>query len=667
MTSAQPQPVYAFGGFRLEPRSRSLRGPGGPVAVTAKAFDALVYLVEHAGELVERARLIDVLWPKTVVEDNNLNQAVVALRRVLGDGFIATIPGRGYQFVAPVTTLTLAPTPTAVTPRRRFRITRVWAAFATMVGIFVVGVVLYAMSRAPIPPTTVRLAILPFENLSPDAEDAFFADGLHWEISSAIVRRAPGLDVVSRRTMQQYRGTAKPLTELATELGATHVLEGSVRREGDDVRLVLQLSDGRSDKLLWSHDYPRKRQDTMALEAEVADAVATQLLGRKVPDELSAPPTNPEAYDSYLKGKLALRELSGYRAEREWRAAEAEFSDAIARDPKFWRAYLDRANVRRLLIANGYTHSVELVAAEQGDLEMARELAPDEPLVLVAEAEAAIQSDPAHALELFERAEARGLTDAELLWPKVAILLRLGRWHDGLALLRRLVALDPGNGAQLDIAWFQFMWAHEPADALRVMDLALASQPGDKHLRWQRAQTLFLFTGDIEPWEANDDADVTAAPGAITFEEGAAAIAFFKSRRFFGRYAELRRYLDAVRVEALRNVLIGHFVVPSVGETPVAELRGWTDLLLGEPDAARNDAEAIRSYVDRRAASDNNRWYLTLLLAEAELFDGEPERAMELAHEALAPRPVRDVSQSPAPKKIMPSWFKPSCLLSVSS
>lgn len=183
-----------------------------------------------------------------------------------------------------------------------------------------------------------RLAILPFENLSPDPDNAFFADGLHEEILSTLTNRTPTLEVISRTTMMSYRRDPKPLAEVARELQASHVLEGSVRREGDQMRLTLQLIDGKTDNHLWAQKYDRTLSAALTLQAEVAEAVADQLAVKLAggKDVTKPPTTDVIAYDFYLKARIA-------RTEGEYRNAVHYLDQAIAGDPMFARAYAMRA------------------------------------------------------------------------------------------------------------------------------------------------------------------------------------------------------------------------------------------------------------------------------------------------------------------------------------
>lgn len=200
------QGLYEFGDFRLDPARRTLEGPGGvAVALTTKPFDALVHLVEHAGEGVSRKTLTKVLWPDTIVEDNNLTQEICAVRAALGNGYIATLPGRGYQFIAEVRSVGREPgtahtrgeaggyapagSPTDAGPPvspMGGRLQRAAAAVVVMsLAVLAVGVFMRTGGESPAAASQVptkSIAVLPFESLSPDADNAFYAAGLHEEI-----------------------------------------------------------------------------------------------------------------------------------------------------------------------------------------------------------------------------------------------------------------------------------------------------------------------------------------------------------------------------------------------------------------------------------------------------------------------------------------------------
>src|SRR6185437_13310793 len=228
-----------------------------------------------------------------------------------------------------------------------------------------------------------RLAVLPFENLSPDPQNAFFADGLHEEILSTIAEEVPGVDVISRTTMMSYRtNPPKPLAVVARELGASHLIEGSVRREGEKIRLTLQLIDAHNDDHLWSKNYDRTLADTLTLESQVAEEVAGQLsvqLLRSEPPGV-APVQDTQTFDLYLKAILALRDFDFAPGQRE--NIENLLGQIIAKQPAFARAYAQRARLWTLVFISGTDTSEAFVDKIHRDLDTARRLAPKDPLVL---------------------------------------------------------------------------------------------------------------------------------------------------------------------------------------------------------------------------------------------------------------------------------------------
>jgi DNA-binding winged helix-turn-helix (wHTH) protein len=234
--------VYEFADFRLDPADKTLRRNGTPVPLTPKVFDTLALLVENAGRLVEKERFVSRLWPDTVVEDAALAENVSRLRRALGDGdaqrLIVTVPKRGYRFEGAVRRLDVeeAPGPTeassgAESPAARARASRwPWLALGGGVALLTLGLALYGYRRAARGPrdgAPIRaLAVLPFENLSGDPGQDYFADGITDELITRLAR-IRALRVISRTSVMRFKGTRQPLPEIASELRVDAVVEGT--------------------------------------------------------------------------------------------------------------------------------------------------------------------------------------------------------------------------------------------------------------------------------------------------------------------------------------------------------------------------------------------------------------------------------------------------------
>jgi TolB-like protein/DNA-binding winged helix-turn-helix (wHTH) protein len=455
----QTRPAYEFGDFRVDVSQRLLllKASGHPLPLSSRAFDILLLFLEHPGELLDKSALMAAVWPTVVVDENNLNQHISALRRVLGERpeehrFIVTIPGRGYRFVAAVRPVTDAPgarpsvaqpavvSPTAQAgvvpaapegtavhepagkpprPRLRWGLAVSGLALAVAAGWYLTTHLTRGESNSAehpaaasidvVPVRKPRLAVMPSENLSPDPQNAFFADGLHEEIVSTISERVPGVEVISRTTMMSYRTSPpKALSVVAHELGASHLIEGSVRREANKVRLTLQLIDARTDGHIWSASYDRTLADVLNLESQVAEEVAAQLSAQLTHSQRPAatPMHDTEAFDLYLKALLAFRTFND--EPPVFRQIEELLSRVIARQPDFALAYAQRARARTLMFISGRDTSEAFVNQIRTDLATAQRLAPKDPIVLAVNGYFLMcANDTSGALEAYAAAEVR--------------------------------------------------------------------------------------------------------------------------------------------------------------------------------------------------------------------------------------------------------------------
>jgi len=370
--------LYEFGDFRLDPAHRTLEGPDGvAVALTAKPFDALIHLVEHAGQAVSRAELTKALWPNTVVEDNNLTQAISALRGALGNGYIATLPGRGYQFVADVRTIgresgTASPSNShtsgpsvadegAIAGSVGARWLRVAAAVVVIaVAVLLVGFFKRTGVESPAAASqipTKSIAVLPFENLSPDADNAFYAAGLHEEIVNRL-SKLKNLNVISRASALRFAENPPPLPEIAKQLNVETLMQGSVRFEGGRIRVAMNLIDARSEQNLWSETYDSNFSNVFGVQSDIATNVANAMSVKfsleERADVLEQPTGSSEAYALYLRawntGGIGVRN-------------DELLDRALAIDPDFALAHALKAIVvsRRLINIAG----IEAVDAAQ--------------------------------------------------------------------------------------------------------------------------------------------------------------------------------------------------------------------------------------------------------------------------------------------------------------
>jgi TolB-like protein/DNA-binding winged helix-turn-helix (wHTH) protein len=486
-----------------------------------------------------------------------------------------------------------------------------------------------------------RLAVLPFTNLSPDPANAFFADGLHEEILSALSERVAGVAVISRTTMMSYRQTTKPLRTVARELGATHVIEGTVRREGERVRLTLQLVDAGADRYLWSQSYERALASAMTLQAEVAGEVATQLSTRLTAGaERSVPITrDPAAYDLYLRALLAFRDMEG-DSKPKLQATEKLLNGALERDPEFALAYAQRARLHTL----SFVASTDVSEANHDsilrDLDEARRRAPHDPIVLAAVAYYLLADGEIDlALEQMSKAEAAGLRSAEFLIPKARMLLCRGRIAEMLRVDETMLSLDPANPLVVSFALSDFLVTRRTDAALRVADVA-GNYMGDMAGGF-RGFIQFATRGDVGALTAMatpiQDALDALPPG--TADSNLAAAKFFV-RRYEKRYEDIIQALSRISTPSVPYVSGMEFdFYGPVGDRPLAEIRGWTYLLLNDRVRAKAEGREVLAFVARQRRTKWNDYLLPLLEAEGYTFTGQREAALQAARAGLALMP----------------------------
>jgi DNA-binding winged helix-turn-helix (wHTH) protein/Flp pilus assembly protein TadD len=305
MTAPQPH-IFEFDDFRVDAGKRLLLRKGQLVPLTPKVFDTLLYLLENSGKVIEKDDLMGAIWPDTVVEENNLNQNISTLRRVLGENrgenrYIATLPGKGYRFIARVA---CAPTAPAEGP------------------------------------SCVTLAVLPFENLSADPEREYLADGLTEETIATLGQIDPDhLSVIGRTSVLSYKRTTKSLAKIGGELAAAFLVESSIRAEGDLLRITSKLIRVSDQVQIWSASYDSEPSSMLAFQRELSAAIAEQVHLCLSPDRLSAlarrHSRNAEAYDLYLRGRHFWNLLTPPATRR----AIEYFARAAELDPNYALAW----------------------------------------------------------------------------------------------------------------------------------------------------------------------------------------------------------------------------------------------------------------------------------------------------------------------------------------
>ncbi len=328
--------LYRFGQFRLESQSRVLRRGGQLVALSPKAFEVLLAVVQSGGKTLSKDELMQAVWPDSFVEESNLTQTVFMLRKALGENaeqrYILTVPGRGYRFAAEVKQVPEdeptaveaegpAPKPGAVLIRPSSKAEEVNRSWRRMSLVFALGLVLMAATAAyvrwsgprkesPAVPARIMLAVLPFQNLTGDPAQEYFSDGMTEEMITQLGNISPQhLGIIARTSVMHYKGGQPPLDQIGHELGVQYVLEGSVRRDSGKIRITAQLIQTKDQTHVWAREYDRELNGLFVLQGEIgheiADEIQLTLAGDKsVATQPALSPRNYEAYDLYLKGQF---------------------------------------------------------------------------------------------------------------------------------------------------------------------------------------------------------------------------------------------------------------------------------------------------------------------------------------------------------------------------
>jgi TolB-like protein/tetratricopeptide (TPR) repeat protein len=438
MNPTAGQGAFEFSGFRIDARQHVLFNPDGePVPLSSRAFQMLLFMVEHPGDLLNKDTLMQAVWPGTVVDENNLNQCITAIRKVLGETredhkFIVTIPGRGYRFVAPV--------------RRR----------------------------------EVSIAVLPFDNLSPRPDDAFLAAGLHQEILDQL-GKVRSMSVVSRAAVMKYAHPARTIPEIGRELHVQNIMEGSVRFAEGRVRVSVQLVDVATQRSLWSETYEQPLGDVFRIEADIATNVATALQAKLLPEDhvrfAKVPTRSPEAHALYMRSRAAAD-------QGETAAARSLVERAIAIDPRFayacaYASFLYAGQLVNTARADAVPleSRAKFEALSQQYAQRALALDPEVPWVGTALAVPAISRWRwSEAETILARASRVSSNDPDAPILHGFLLSWMGRHDDATALIRQSRPPSPDDSYSVPYA-AQLGYAGLHAAAIEVLESTIIAQP----------------------------------------------------------------------------------------------------------------------------------------------------------------------------------------------
>jgi adenylate cyclase len=406
------------------------------------------------------------------------------------------------------------------------RSTWAWAAVAAalllvmIAGWFLFGRYKISTRQSAVPIKSI--AVLPFENLSEEKQNEHFADGVQDQILTDLSQIAD-LKVISRTSVMQYKsGVARNLREIGQQLGVAHVLEGSVQRAANKVRVSAQLIDARTDAHLWAQTYDRDLADVFAIQSEIAKTIADQLQAKLSPNEKKAieqpPTTDLAAFDLYSRAKSLLLTASfSATSEADVRKAIELMDEAVKRDPSFFDAYCELAYAHEWLYSVRGDHTPARLALAEAAVQAATRLRPDAGETHLARAQFLYygRRDYAGALAELESVRRALPNDPRIFALTGYILRRRGQQEEGLRNLQRAVELDPRNLYTLQQIALSYVSFGRYGDAIAAVDRALAIVPDNVETRANRDLYELLWKGDTRPLHQTIDSVLAQGPGAV--------------------------------------------------------------------------------------------------------------------------------------------------------
>ena len=474
-------PIYRFGPYELRPRTRELYKAETKLKLRPQPFQILSVLVERAGDVVTREELRQLLWSKETFVDfeHGLNTSIKELRGVLSDSasehrYIETLPKLGYRMIVPVEVGEALPVNHAIAqPQAKVaenlpgqmtlpdRPQRVWAIKrrAVLIGISLVLIVglgsflTWSRWRVRPQPASARLmlAVLPFENLTGDAGQDYFSDGLTEEMISQLGRLDPQhLGVIARTSVMHYKHSQKQLEQIGHELGVQYVLEGSVRRDPEKVRISAQLIQVKDQTHLWARQYDRELSSILALQSEIALQIADELKlalrdnHKQLSSARQSTPShqiNPEAYDYYLRGLYSYNRLTSDGLD----GAIESYQKALSLDPSYAPAHAQLAQTYQTFAAYGQGPPNEFIPKSEAEAREAMREDPKlaDPHFVLAYDLAAYEWNWTAAENEFEMGFALNLDSARGHTLYAVYLMAVGRSGEAIAEQMRARELDP--------------------------------------------------------------------------------------------------------------------------------------------------------------------------------------------------------------------------------
>jgi TolB-like protein/Flp pilus assembly protein TadD len=471
------------------------------------------------------------------------------------------------------------------------------------------------------------IAVLPLENLSGDPEQDFFADGMT-EALIADIAQISSLRVISRKSVMRYKRTEKSLPEIAKELNVDAVLEGSVMRAGDKVRITVQLIQAEPEQHLWAKSYERNLRDVLGLQSEVAQAVAREIKIKLKPQEearfASAQPINPEAYQAYLRG-IDRIERAGFSEENIGMALQM-FERAVELDPSFALAYAELSKAHSGLYLHGFDQTEDRLAKAKAAVDKALELQPDLPDAHLAFGYYYYWGHRAYdrALEEFAIAEKDLPNNPSILRAVAYIWRRKGNFEDALSNLKRVSEMNPRDAGTAAEVAVTYMALRRYPEAERYYDRSIFLEPDQVYSYAYKAWNYWLGEGSTEKARTTlEKMPRKMDPGSVYF--------WFLQELYERDY---KSALDRLSSATIESIEIQYVFIPK------AQLAGLLYQLMNEPAQARASFDSARTILQREVKErpDDARVHSSLGIVYAAL--GRKEEAIQEGKMAVKLYPV---------------------------
>jgi TolB-like protein/cytochrome c-type biogenesis protein CcmH/NrfG len=473
----------------------------------------------------------------------------------------------------------------------------------------------------PTPVPEKSIAVLPFENLSGNPDDAYFANGIQEEILTRLAKIA-GLKVISRTSTQRYQGKPQNLGEIAKQLGVANILEGSVQKAADQVRVNVQLIKAQTDSHLWADTYDRKLTDIFSVESEiakrVADSLQAKLTGREERAIAVKPTNNPEAYDAYLRG---LATEARYYSEG---FLEASFYErAVQLDPGFASAWarLSYVDAQRYFTQTDANSAARRDAAKRA-LENAQRLEPDSPETLLSLGyyQYHVLRDYASAKTTFGRVGKMSPSNSKVPHALGLVTRREGHWDESVAYFQQALALDPRNVQLIMVAASTYSMLRQFPTALKLYDRALEITPNDLDAMAAKA-SIYLGQGSLQ-----EAAPLLSGINEQISNESLLLIKITQLRLE-------RNYNEAIRLLQAREAQF-HFDSQFDKGTDQLAL-AFTQRLAGDAAGAKIAADEARNTLERLCRDQPDNVFAAARLSQAYAAIGEKESALKAAARAI--------------------------------